>query len=278
MGICQAYNGLESKIQIEILEAVNPINQLRFAVSDRIDNGEVNPSHVPLALLGEFQKDVSEFLKGSSRDVDPAKVLVAIEPGSLVFVATGLLAANTLWSDLEHLKAQDSLSLIDSKRACVVERWQSLVQKNPHRKYLVMDQSDQVSFLVDSTSNYRRVDDAWVYVEKYLHGNVVDMGGKTKANVHLELENGMALTIASTQDLLAQDDRNRLYRLALLHVTAEENLLTGELRNLKLLAFETHQPSYDDDEFNVLVERGTQAWSDVPDSTTWLESLRGSQA
>lgn len=257
---------------------MNPTDQLRFAVNDRINDAEVRPTHVPLALLGEFQKDVSEFLKGSSRDVDPAKILVSIEEGSLAFVATGLLAASTLWADLEHLRSADSLSLIDSKRASIVERWQAVVQKNPHRRYLVADQSAQVSFSVDSTSNFRRVEDAWVHVEKYLHGNVVDMGGSTKANVHLKLENGVTLTIASTQDKLAEGEQNRLYRPALLHVTAEENLLTRELRNLILLDFEAHQPSYDDDEFNLMVERGTKAWADVPDATAWLEALRGNQA
>ena len=37
-------------------------------------------------------------------------------------------------------------------------------------------------------------------------------------------------------------------------------------------------PSDDDHEFNLMVERGTQAWADVPDSTSWLEILRGGQA
>ncbi len=115
----------------------------------------------------------------------------------------------------------------------------------------------------------------WVQVEKYLHGKIVDIGGKTKANVHLELENGQTLTVSSSHDLLAQDERNRLYRPALLHVTAEENLHTGELRNLRLLAFETHQPSYDDEEFRLMVERGTKAWDDVASATEWTDALRG---
>ncbi|MBZ0096565.1 MAG: hypothetical protein K8H75_14480 [Sulfuricella sp.] len=254
---------------------MNPINELRFAVSDRINDVEVGPAHVSLALLGEFQKDVSEFLKGTGRDVDPAQVLVSVEDGSLALVASGLLAATSLWADIEHLKSPDSLSLIDAKRAAVVERWQASARQNPHRRYLVADRAAQVGFSVDSASDYRRVEQVWVHVEKYLHGRVIDLGGKTKANVHLELESGETLTVAASQDLLAQDEHNRLYRPALLHVTAEENLLTGALRNLRLLAFEAHQPSYDEDEFKRMVERGTQAWADVPDSAAWLETLRG---
>lgn len=257
---------------------MNTINQLRFAVSDRINGVEVSPAHVSLALLGEFQKEVGEFLKGVSREIELGKISVAIEDGSLAFVANGLLAASTLWVDLEHLKAADSLSLIDSKRASVVEHWQATALKNPHRRYSVAAPSDLVFFSVDSKSNFRRQEDAWVHVEKYLYGTVVDLGGSPKANVHLKLENGGLLTIASTQDLLAQEEHNRLYRPALLHVAAEENLLTRELRNLNLLAFETHKPSFDEDEFNRMVQLGTQAWADVPDATTWLETLRGVQA
>jgi len=258
---------------------MNPINQLRFAVSDRINDLDVSPSHVSLALLGDFQKEVNDFLRGSNRDVDPSKVLVSIENGSLAFVAMGLLTANTLWTDLEHLKSMDSLSLIDPKRASVVERWQSAAQKNPHRRYLVADQSSQVSFFsVDSTSDFHKMEDMWVHTEKYLYGKVVDIGGKTKPNVHLELENGILLTIAATQSDLAQGEQNRLYRPALLHITAEENLITGELRNYKLLEFDDYQPSYDETEFKLMVERGTKAWADVPDATEWLETLRGNHA
>ncbi len=257
---------------------MNTINQLRFSLNDRINDVEVSPAHVSFALLSEFQKDVGEFLKGSSRDVELGKVSVAIEDGSLSLVINGLLAATALWNDLEHLKSADSLSLIDSKRASVVERWQEAALKNPDRRYLVADPSDQSSFSVNATSNFRRQEDVWVYVEKYLYGELVDWGGISKANVHLKLESGKVLTIATTQELIAKEEQNRVYRPALLHITAEENLLTGELRNSNLLAFEPHKPSFDEDEFNRMVERGTKAWSDVSDATTWLETLRGSKA
>lgn len=254
---------------------MNSFNQLRFAVNDRINDVEVSLSHVSLALLGEFQKDVAEFLKGASREIELSKISVSLEDGSLALVASGLLSASTLWTDLEHLKSADTLSLIDSKRANVVERWQATALKNPNRRYSVGEVSGRLSFSVDSASNFRRQEDAWAHVEKYLYGTVVDLGGSSKANVHLKLEGGALLTIASTQDLLAQEEQNRLYKPALLHVTAEENLLTGELRNLSLLAFEVHNPNYDDDEFNRMVERGSKAWADVTDATAWLETLRG---
>lgn len=257
---------------------MNPINELRFAVSDRINDAEVGPKHVPLSLLGDFQKDVSDFLKGSGRDVDPAEVLISVEDGSLALVATGLIAATTLWADLDYLQSPVSLSLIDAKRAAVIERWQAVARQNPNRKYRVADASAQVNLAVDSSSDFRKLEEVWVAVEKYVLGRVVDWGGKTKANVHLEMDDGTILKVAASQNLLAQEEHNRLYRSALLHITAEENLLTGAIRNPSLLAFEAHQPAYDEAEFQKMVQRGTAAWSSIPNATEWLDDLRGGRA
>ena len=255
------------------------LNDLRFSVSDRISDAEVGPRRVPLSLLGDFQRDVSEFLRGSARDVDPAEVLISVEEGSLALLASGLMAAPTLWADLDRLKSPDSLNLIDPKRATVVERWQTIARQNPHRKYQVSDlTAARVGLSVNASTNFRRVEEVWVTVEKYVHGKVVDWGGKIKPNVHLEMSDGTVLKVSATQQLLAQEEQNRLYRSVLLHISAEENLLTGALRNPVLMAFETHQPAYDEAEFQKMVQRGTAAWSDIPSATEWVEGLRGEQA
>lgn len=118
--------------------------------------------------------------------------------------------------------------------------------------------------------------DTWVHVEKYLYGSAVNRVEETKSNVLFELENGAVLTInIPTQDLLEKVGAVHLHRPIQLHVTADENLLTGELRNLHLLDLEDHQPGYDRDEFKLTVERGTKAWSGTPDAAAWLETLRG---
>jgi hypothetical protein len=255
---------------------MQPANTLRFALNDRIEDAEVGPAHVPLALLGQFQNDVGEFLAGSGKDVNLNQVMVAIEEGSLALVAVGLLTATTLWADVQQLQNSAQLGLIDPKRAAVMERWQVAARKNPHRRYTLADQSGAAIIRVDADSDYRDQTAAvWVEVSKYLHGQITDLGGTSKANVHLKLDNGKVLTIASTQKLLGDEERNRLYKPAVLRISAEENLQSGELRNLTLLGFEDNQPSWDATAFGELVRKGTQAWADVPDD--WLESLRSGQ-
>lgn len=246
---------------------------LRFALSDRIHDAEVGPSHVPLALLGEFQKDVAEFLKGSGKEIDPSQLIVSIEEGSLALVASGLLAATGLWADVAQLQNPGTLALLDPKRAAVIERWQKVARKNPHRRYKLADKRNAVIVLLDATTDFRnQIEAVWMPVEKYLRGTVVDWGGKNNPNVHLDVGNGKVLKIASTQKLLADEPHNLLYKPVLLHVSAEESLKTGELRALNLLSFELNKPDFDEARFREMVRKGTQAWKDVP--ADWLENLR----
>jgi hypothetical protein len=112
----------------------------------------------------------------------------------------------------------------------------------------------------------------WIPVEKYLEGQITDLGGTNKANVHLKLMNGKVVTVGSSQELLAAEKTNRLYKLAVLHVGAEENLRTGELRNLRLLTFQSQPSDWSEAEFKAMTAKGTQAWKGVSDA--WLEELR----
>jgi hypothetical protein len=238
---------------------------LRFALNDRINDVLIGPSHVPLRLLGQFQGEVEDFLKGSAKEIDPDEVIISIEEGSLAIVASGLLVATGLWTDVGHLRNPAALGLLDPKRAAVIERWQASARKNPHRSYALADAGSTLSIRVDANSDFHdQVEAIWMPVEKFLQGTVMDMGGAAKPNVHLKLDDGKTLTIAATQQLIAGEKTNRLYRPALLRVSAEENLQSGELRNPTLLAFDASQPHWDAAAFDTLVQKGTKAWSNVP--------------
>lgn len=255
---------------------MNPSNFLRFALSDRINDVEIGPGHVPLSLLGQFQEEVTEFLRGSSKEVDPSDVIVSVEEGSLALAASGLIAASGLWTDVSHLQHSAPLDLIDPKRASIVEGWQRAARKHPHRSYLLADRSGKLALRVDSYSDFRnQIEAMWVQVEKYLEGQVTDLGGTNKANVHLKLVNGKTMTIGSSQELLAAEKINRLYKPATLYVSAEENLRTGELRNLRLLNFQDKPSDWSEAAFKSITEKGTIAWKGVPDA--WLEELRSSK-
>jgi hypothetical protein len=251
---------------------VTPANQLSFSIEDQNNGSAVSPANVSLAMLGEFQKDVSEFLRGSGKEVNLEKIVISIQHGSLKLVANGLLVATSLWTDLQQIKITSSLSSIDPKRAAVLKRWQTAAKKNPHRNYLVSN--ERVSLLANNQSGFSRFDDVWFRVEKYLVGTIYDMGGDPKANVHIRLENGSTLKVDSTKEVLADQDA-RLYKQNMLYVEAEENLQTGDLKNIRLISFVDYRPQYNEAEHKQLIEQGTLAWASIADANAWLEDLRG---
>jgi len=123
-----------------------------------------------------------------------------------------------------------------------------------------------------NTALHHSGDDVWVFVEKYVEGAVVEVDG-TSAHIHLRQPTGRSLVISATPQKLSELADTSEHQSVFLRVLAEENLKTNALRNLKLISIEIRSFVWDEDALNAMVEKGTQAWADVPDN--WLETLRG---
>lgn len=250
--------------------------ELRFQLSERIGDTEVSPTAVPLGLLKQFSEEVARFLSGSRREIDAAALPVAVEAGSFMLRVPRIDDDTlTLWGDLEALQAEDSLHLIDPRRRDVMLSWQQQARSKPGRTYVIGGPSRPLK--VTERSDFRLGEtSSWVKAERYLTGKVVDMGGKTAANLHLQLPGGQSLKIEAGFEQLANEKDNHLYHEVLLRVALEENMRTGELRNARLLGFEPYRPRFDSDAFEAFVSKGTNAWRDVDDPVAWVREQRGS--
>ena len=71
--------------------------------------------------------------------------------------------------------------------------------------------------------------------------------------------------------VLRDDKANRLYKPAMVRITAEYNVVTREYRAARLIEFVEHDPRWDEREFARLTERGAKAWKDVPDASVWVD-------
>lgn len=253
-------------------------DQLTFAVDDLIDGIEVSPDHVPLSLLGDFQEEVSNFLRGTKREVDTSKLIVAIKTGSLAMRTPSLPQASSLWADIHLLESGMLLDRIDPVRARVLTKWQSNARKHTDRRYKLFIGGTERSLIIDAETVLISDESFWAETEKYFVGKVMDIGGKTKPNLHLELENGQSIVISATQEQLASSSENSLYRSVIVHILAEENIMTGNLRNLRLQNFDSFNPRFDEAEFDNVVRKGTQAWKSISDHNAWLDQIRGYDA
>jgi hypothetical protein len=250
--------------------------RITIALTDHTAGFEATPDRVRLGDLAGFASDVATFLRGEDKDVDTNTLEVAVRQGSLAIETEPLLSAPGLFRDLRTLLGGELLDNLDAKRREIMERWQKTARQSKQVAYRISAPFLDNPIEINAESDYHADDaDQWVQVERYVRGEIQDLGGVTKANAHIKLPDGRTLKVTTERDVLRNDTVNRLYKLAMLRIKAEYNVLTRELRNARLVEFVEHASTVDEDALSRLTRRGAVAWKDVPNATTWVDGLRG---
>ena len=116
---------------------------------------------------------------------------------------------------------------------------------------------------------------SWIDSDSYVMAEVTDLGGKSKANVHLEIEGRGTVVAESLRQYLSDLTENLLYKKVLAHVAYRKNLQTGEWNKPRLIAIENpvrHQ--FDEKAFEQAIAR-PNGWEDVTDPVAEIRRLRG---
>jgi hypothetical protein len=233
---------------------------------------------IGLSQFNEFNQQIEAFISGSQK-LKLDQVHVEIAKSSYVLrTLLPVVMLSSLEPDLKLMARQDVLGEMDPRRAEVVQKWQTRAKNNPDLSYELRPEFGGLPRVRISRETDFRVGEIvpWVAVEKYLFGEIVDMGGMQRANVHLKLARvGKTVLVGAAQGYLRELVENRLYHKALLHVRAEQHHRTGELRNIQLVSFVDYQPAYNEEALDRFAARGAEAWADVPDAAEWVRDLRG---
>ena len=152
-------------------------------------------------------------------------------------------------------------------------------RRAPSRVYAFDGATGGGSVRVQSTSQFQHgSENAWVSVEKYLTGKVVNAGGKQDPNVHLVLtDSGESVRVNATEQQLGAEKENQLYKDVTLHVQAEQHLRTKALRNIRLIQFLPQASETDERALAELWQKGREAWKDVKSAAGWVEEMRGNR-
>lgn len=251
--------------------------KLEFSLNDVIGGQPLTPSNVDLPTLRGFLQEVEELIKGDVPGASLSDSRVQIEDGSLKIIAlvAQLLASDTQ-TDLAKLESTGDLDSIQPARAKIIERWQSRARRSPNRIYSVPSGASHKLIRISNTTQFQHAgENAWVSVEKYLAGKVIDLGGKSP-NVHLVLtDTGETVCVDATEQQLAAEKENHAYKNVTLRVQGEQHLRTKELRKLRLLEFSPQTTEVDEQSLASLWQKGREAWKDVQSAAGWVESLRG---
>ncbi len=259
-------------------QAMNENTAIEFVLHGKVEGEEITPRTIGLSQFNEFNQQVEQFISGSQKlKLDQVHVEIA-ESSYLLRALLPVVVASSLAPDLKLMARQDVLGELDYKRAEVVQKWQARAKNNPDLYYEVRPQGEGMAKVCISRETDYRVGEIvpWVAVEKYLFGEITDMGGTQMANIHLKLDRGgRPELVGAAQGYLRDQLENRLYHKALLHVRAEQHYKTGELRNIHLISFMDYQPGYDEAALDRFAAKGATAWADVSDPAKWVREARG---
>ena len=249
--------------------------QLLIVLHDDSAGYDITPERVPLAVLRAFTTDVDEFVRGERSEVDTSTLDVAVVKGSLGF-RIAPTANPSLLSDLRSLASGELLDAVGARRSTVVQRWQKAARGPRGLRVEISAAFLAQPIVISSQTDYRADDaDQWVLVERYVCGEIEDMGGHARPNAHIRLPDGKTLLVEAAREVLRDEKVNRLYKPAMVRISAEYNVATREYRNAKLIQFVEHDNRIDEKELARMIERGAKAWRDVPDAGAWVDGLRG---
>lgn len=253
---------------------------LSFSLHDEMDGRALTPENVDLLTLHQFMGEAIELIQGEAKRAEMGQPSIAIEGGSVKLVSlVATLVAASFQADMEALTRSADLDAISPKRAQIIETWQRRSTKSDSkRRYsIALDGKTKtaVTLQINQKSAFRHHQlDNWVRAEKYLSGRVVDVGGKTKPNIHLVLPSGESIKVEASESQLEGADY--LYKAITLNVNAMEDIRTGQLRDLRLIDVVRPSKEIDEDKLQALWKKGRAAWSEITNPTEWVERLRES--
>ena len=257
---------------------MSTVKTIEFFLRGKVDGVELTPRTIGFSQFNEFNQQVEAFIAGSQRGRQNETHVEVAEGSYKLRVTLAAAASLAIQPDLALMAREDVLGELDPRRAEVIAKWQAAARREDGYEYEIKPDTENLPKVKLTKATDYRIGDVipWVSVEKYLFGVIENMGGAQKANVHLRLrDTGQTVIVGASQDILREQPENRVYRQALLRVKAEQHFKTGQLRNIRLIAFENYAPSYDENALNAFFDEGSQAWRDIPDAVAWVREQRG---
>lgn len=257
-----------------------PRQTLSFFLHDEVEGRPLTPENVDLLTLHQFMGEVIALVQGDLSRTEIGQPSVSIKEGSVKLVSlVPVIVAASMYRDLSLLATSQDLDAVSPKRAEVIENWQARAAKpGSKRRYDTLAEvggEAPAHLEISEKSQFRHLQlDSWVHAEKYLTGRVVDLGGKTRPNIHLVLASGESVKIDATEDQLEGADY--LYKAMTLNVSVKEHIRTGEIRQARLIDVVKPLREVDEDKLKTLWQKGKKAWAGISSPTEWVEQLRHS--
>ncbi len=180
---------------------------------------------------------------------------------------------------LGQVRQQQSIDFLEVRTASAIEAIQDEAIKKGWAFTLSTGLPDAAELLVDRRTMFKRTDDVWVEVELYLYGEVIDAGGKEKANIHVAVPGKGVFIVQTPKKTIAELKESIIYKPYGLRVLGKQNMSTGEVdrNSVQFVELIDHQARFDKAYFDQLRKKASP-WIKGIDPDAWLNEIRGADA
>lgn len=253
------------------------IGYISFTITGRTPDGFLNPQDIDISETKELIVDMETVLfpTKSEKDERP-RVSYEVKEGSVKnFFYLPLAKVIMASALLTEVGKQGNTDLLEPKAAAVFQKWQQKAY-NTGRQFVFSSSVSQEQPLVTigKESEFIAPQNDWVNTSLYLYGKIYEEGGLNRVNLHILTERYGKLPVKASEEQLTTGE-NKLFKIYGLWVKGKQNIASGDLKDLELLDFITHNPNYNEAALQKLIKKASANWRKIKDKDAWLKDVRG---
>ncbi|HQF41818.1 MAG TPA: hypothetical protein PK073_02815 [Ignavibacteriaceae bacterium] len=256
---------------------MNKVGQIEIIIKGFQGNIEITPENYDINNIIDILKNAEDLLFPNNKKERPI-ISYNIEKGSVKhIIKTSLQAILGFNAVLFQVQNDNSIDFLEAKTAKAFEFFQEEAQKQNYEFYISTSVPNSSLVVINKDTKFQRTEEVWAEAEFYFYGVIIDAGGKTKANIHLDTKEYGLLTIDAPKEVLAEYESNPLYKSFGVRASGKQNINTGEIdkNDLRLIDIIDYNPAFKEDYLKSLIKKAKQSWENVNDADEWLSSLRG---
>jgi|APTNR8051073442_1049403.scaffolds.fasta_scaffold00693_3 hypothetical protein len=254
------------------------IKSIELKIEGLREGRALSPDLLDVDELVNLLSHARDFLYPERSQVR-SRMSVRLEEGSAVikFLTASAIALQSQ-ALLSELNENHDLGLLKPKQVEAIRQIQDFISKENFVLRFGLSGKLDEGLTINRNTEWVSPEEIWVDEELYVVGEIVDVGGKTKSNVHIDTKEFGSITISSNKEMLSEDQKNRLYKKQQVRISIRRNLSTGELdkKSATLLEFiDIDRKESIDDYLDRLIAESTPYWEKISDPEKWLKNIRG---
>lgn len=221
--------------------------------------------------------DNVESILFPSKKIERPTISYGIEKGSVRHIfKTSMQAVLGFSAILAQIHTENSIDFLELRSAEALESIQQSSYKRNYTFELSTSIANSTSLEISPKTRFVKSEIVWADAEFYFYGTLVNAGGKSKVNIHIDTEELGSITIDTPKEFLESKEDNLLYKKYGVRAIGKQNSETGEIdrSSLKLIELIDFSPKFDWEYLEGRISKAKKNWQGV-DKNQWLKDLRG---